>query len=232
MLKYMYEVIEMRSRKYIITSIVFNSLIIALELFALSEVFFRYLPGTEAFKWYYSLTYYTNLSNILLLIASTIMLVVDIRELHGIKSHPALHIVKFIAVVVTAVTFTTIWIMIPFAGDIKYGIAVRGNMWLLLHTLCPILGFVSYIFLDTTKKIFKVDVIFPLLFTLFYTIMVELLFINDLRVPYAADMEDFTLKGWLILVLCIFESLLTVGIAFGVRYLKLKYYQIRKEENE
>ena len=224
--------IFLRNRNYIIASIVFNSLIIILELFALSEVFFRYLPGSESFKWYYSLTYYTNLSNMFLLFASIVMLIVDILEFQGIKSHPALHILKFIAVTLTSVTCMTICILTPIAGDIKYLVSVKGNMWLLLHTICPVLGFVSYIILDETNKIFKVDVIFPLLFTLIYTIMIELLFLYDKRVPYAADISGFDLNAYIIIGLSMAESMLTIGLAFLIRYLKLKYYYVRKEENE
>lgn len=221
----------MRNKKILITSLVLNSIIVALELFALSEVFLRYLPGTKSFKWYYSLTYYTNLSNILLLIASSIMLVVDIRELKGLNSKPWLLVIKFSAVIVTMITFLVVWISIPILGKIKFGIGLHGSMWLLLHTICPILGFISYVFFDITKKIFKSDILYSVIFTLLYSVFIFILFLTNNRVPYAADATDgeFDLSGWMIIIPTIVISLLCVGIGFLIRFLKnLWYYKNKK----
>jgi|GEM_PF-6931269 len=178
-----------RTRSVLICSTVLNSLLILLEVFGLSEVFFRYLPGTEPFEWYLSLTYYTNLSNILLLMGSAGMLVLDIRELLGKKSPSFPYLLKYVGTVTTGVTFCTIYFIAFTTGEWVYAVNVHGNMWLLMHTVCPILGLLSFCLADTADKLKKTDFLYPVGFTLLYTGMVLLLFVNGAKVPYASFFE-------------------------------------------
>jgi len=212
-----------RKRWQIITSITINSIIIALELFSLAEVFFRFLPGTEPFKWYHSLTYYTNLGNTILMVGCILCLINDIRELKGLNTFRLFTVFKFTGVIAGLVIFITIYIIIILTGDLVYGFSVLGNSWLFLHTLCPIIGCLSFILFDTKQEIKKLDVIYPLLFTFLYTTMVAIINFAGGRVPYVSDLEEPTkVSFWFILGLGLGEMAITTGSAFLVRFIRKK----------
>ena len=61
-----------------IISIVLNSILLIFELLSVSEVFLRYLPDSEPFPWYYTITYYTNISNIILLLGTVCSLILEV----------------------------------------------------------------------------------------------------------------------------------------------------------
>ena len=210
----------MRNKSVIITSIIINSILIVLELFALSEILFRYLPGSVSFKWTYSLTYYTNLSNMLLLIGSIYSLIQDIYELKGIyKIKSALP--KFLGVVSTLVTFFTVWILVIISKEIKYGIEIQGSMWLFMHTIWPILGFISFIFFNDKKYIKYTDIIYPAVFTLLYTILVLILFFLNLRIPYKSNLsKDFNITWYFIVCCGLIEIVVSLLIGLIIRFIK------------
>lgn len=210
----------MRNKSVIITSIIINSILIVLELFALSEILFRYLPGSVSFKWTYSLTYYTNLSNMLLLIGSIYSLIQDIYELKGIyKIKSALP--KFLGVVSTLVTFFTVWILVIISKEIKYGIEIQGSMWLFMHTICPTLGFISFIFFNEKKYIKYTDIIYPAVFTLLYTILVLILFFLNLRIPYKSNLsKDFNITWYFIVCCGLIEIVVSLLIGLIIRFIK------------
>lgn len=212
-----------RKKWQIITSITINSVIIALELFSLAEVFFRFLPGTEPFKWYLSLTYYTNIGNTLLMVGSILCLINDIRELKGLNTIRLFTVFKFTGVIAGLVIFVTIYIIIIMTGDLNYGFAVLGNSWLFMHTLCPIFGCLSFILFDNKLNLKKLDIIYPVLYTFLYIVMISIINFAGGRVPYASDLEEpVNVPFWFILALGSGEMALSCGLAFLVRFVRIK----------
>lgn len=203
-----------RKRKAVIISLILNSLLIALELFSLSEVFFRYLPGSSPFEWYYSLTYYTNLSNIMLLIGAFGGLAQDIRTLKGKEENKYLFFLKYLGVTVTMVTCLTVIVFMIIVKDLRYGFSFQGNMWLLLHNICPWLGLVSLLFSDgREKKSSYCLLLLPVIYTFLYTLMAEILYFTGGRIPYAADMDSFFhVDFWYILLCGIIEMIVSALI--------------------
>lgn len=173
-----------------ILSLSFNLLLILLELFALSEVFFRYLPGTTPFKWYDSLTYYTNLSNISLLIGAILTLVNLKREKEGKKLCPLFVHLKFLGVVVTSITFVTVYIFMIFTRDPKWGFSLTGSSWLFMHTINPLLGSISLYFFDPKTRMNRSSLFIPLIYTALYVGMILLVAACGGRIPYLADFEN------------------------------------------
>lgn len=224
-----------RTKTKIIVSLIFNSLLVLSELFALSEVFFRYLPGTEPFEWYYSLTYYTNLSNILLLIGTLSSLIQDILSLLGERTSEVSFILKYAGVITTAVTFTTVYIFVLWTKNPRYAVSVQGNMWLLLHTICPVLGFISFHFFDQKRDYPFGLCFYPYGLTWIYTLLVLCLFFLNQRIPYASDMggSDKVTAGYIFLCGLV-ESSLTFLLAllgkgiFALQLRKDKQYQLTK----
>lgn len=176
-----------RDRQMVISSMVVNIVLILAEAFGLGEVFFRYLPGTEPFNWYDSLTYYTNLSNILLFIGAFASLRQDMRALQGKPALSLLYRFKFLGVVTTMVTFLTVYFFAIYLHNFVLAFSVHGNMWLLMHTICPLLGFLSLMFLEERGyTLFRICFV-PVIFTFLYILMILAIHLTGGRVPYASD---------------------------------------------
>lgn len=206
-----------RNKKLIIASLVFNSIIILMELFGLSEVFFRYLPGTEPFKWYHSLTYYTNLSNLILMIGCCLALAQDIRCLRNKGPLKLNFLVKFTSVNVAMVTCVTVYFFVIITANIRLAVSVHGNMWLLMHTLCPLFGLCSFLFFDAKYPLRNRAIWYPIGLTILYTIMIEIIFLTGGRVPYSSDLTESPLQisWWFILVCGLVELAITFLVSFS-----------------
>ncbi len=220
-----------RSKRQIIFSMIFNSVIILMELFALSEVFFRFLPGTKPFLWYLSLTYYTNLSNIALLIGCSFSLLQDARSYQRKKEKLSYHLVKFTSVSIAMVTLVTVYFFVFITANIFLAISVHGNMWLFMHTLCPLFGLLSYLFSDARTALKTRTVLLPIALTILYTLMVECIYLSGGRVPYASDLTSETLPISIIFILLC--GLVEIGITFLVSFtnLTLLHLLIRQQKN-
>lgn len=127
---------------------------------------------------------------------------------------------KFSGVITTLVTFTTVYLYVLISRQIRYGISVQGNMWLLLHTICPILGFVSFFFFDP-KGEYRWELLFePYVLTWLYTLMVMILSLTGGRIPYAADMNPDNQVSLGYIFLCgLMESTLTFLLALLGKWL-------------
>lgn len=211
-----------RTKRWIIVSLILNSILLILELIGLSEAFIQYLPdGDTKIKWYQALTYYTELSNIALAIGSIFSIIMDVYEWKGKKIPSFFSIFKYVGSIVTMVTFTTILFFVFFLKDISYAISMHGNMWLFLHTICPLLGFISYVFFEYPRKERFIDILYPTIFTTLYTIMILVVYLTGGRLPYVSDYEnDILITFGFILVLGIIETSLSFILALGTYYIK------------
>lgn len=211
-------------------SIVLNVLIVVLEIFALSEILFRYLPNDKPFLWYASLTYYTNLSNIFLLITSTIFLVCQITNC---EKNIYMRL-RYASIVSVFVTFTTVYFFIVVTGNINLGFVVKENMWLFTHTICPVMALVSFIFFERKERINIKDIIYPILFTICYTVLIEVIYLCDGRVPYVSDFseEPLDINTFWILLIAFIETIVTFLLALLVRFIDKKTNKKKEVSNE
>ena len=220
------------SQKRNIASIVGNSIIVLLEIFGLSEVFFRYLPDTEPFPWYLSLTYYTNLSNILLFVGSFLMLIQGVKTLKGKDSPRFLYLMKYLGVITTAITFLTIYFIVITTQETTYAINIHGNMWLLMHTICPLLGVLSFYLTDKQRHLSWLDSLYSIVFTLLYTLMVIILFLTGAPVPYASALEggqeSLTLPS--LLLIAIPDNVLCIALSFFFIFLNHRMEKHREKK--
>lgn len=221
-----------RSKRQIIFSMAFNSIIILMEVFALSEVFFRFLPGTKPFLWYLSLTYYTNLSNIALLIGCIFSFLQDARSYRGKEEKLSYHLVKFTSVSLAMVTLVTVYFFVFITANIFLAVSVHGNMWLFMHTLCPLFGLLSVLFADARTTLKTRVVLLPIALTIVYTMMVECIYLSGGRVPYASDLTSETLPISVVFILLC--GLVEIGITFLVSFtdLTLLHLLIRHQKNK
>lgn len=140
-------------------ALVINTAIVILEAIALPMVF---IPrGIEAAQ------YYTQLSNIMLLIASAILEFYLIRKVFKKTAIPRrVGLTLFSAIAATTVTFIVVLTILSWqVGDLGW-LLFHGSM-LFTHTLCPTLGIVLFaIFNPCEFK--KNDARYAMIFTLGY----------------------------------------------------------------
>lgn len=217
-------------KKLLILSIIINLILIVLEIFILLQSFIQWMPEEDKrIYWYQALTYYTEDSNISLFIGSMFSLLGSIFLLRG-KDSMWYHVFKYLGVTTTMVTFTTVYIFMAFYQEPSLGFSIHGNLWLLSHTICPLLGISSYFIFDEDKNVSIKMVFIPILFTICYTIMILIVYASGGRIPYISDFDnDFKISAGFIVLLGIIETLLTIILGFLIRFLKNKMNERRLE---
>jgi len=147
-------------------AIALNVLIIIGELIALPEAFRNY--GWMMLK------YYTNLSNILLGVVSILFVA------YAAKSPLWLKKLRLLATGCIAMTFTVvIAVLAPTAENGYYVYCLEGDgLW--LHTICPLLSIISFIFAESPEGLSYRDCIYPLGATLLYGIVTIILNVRHL----------------------------------------------------
>ncbi len=140
-------------------AIVLNILIIILEIVGL-------VISTKA-GGRLLIEYYTEDSNILLLIAASIY---TLYLLNKKKIPRWLSILKHMAVLGVAITFLVVVFILAPMYNFNYSWMLFGGAMAYHHTLCPILAIISYIFFEN-NKIKKKDIPYTMIFTIAYTII-------------------------------------------------------------
>ena len=158
----------MNDKNIKITKLVINILIVVLELIGFVLIFKELKFGF--------LIYYTQCSNLLLLISSCALIYGLIKELKGEKLKINSKLMKLFEIVrYTAClsVFVTILVVLTVLGPIYptgyYGILIQGSM-LFHHLLCPILATISFIVFEKYEFDSR-DVIRSLYFTVLYSII-------------------------------------------------------------
>lgn len=165
------------SRNKLLAFLFFNLAITILEAIGLITSFMQLALN--------SLMFYTELSNIFLFLTALINIYFALRELLNKKTSipKAVWSLSHAAVSATTVTFlVVVFVLSWMVGDLIY-VLTHGSM-LYTHTLCPILGIISFI-LFAPKVFTRKSALYTLSFTLIYAIVAILL--NILRVwhgPY------------------------------------------------
>ena len=128
------------------------------------------------------LEYYTEESNLLALIVTTIFVIYSFKD----KKIPKwLSELKFISNINLAITFVVVLlVLIPLGNFDFYTYLISGTMKY-HHLMCPIISLVSFIFFDELGKYSKKDIYIGLSLTFMYGIvMIILNIIGEIVGPY------------------------------------------------
>lgn len=130
----------MKKRKKAAFSLVCSAAILVMEITAMVNGFLR--DGVGMFR------YYTQDSNLLLLLAVVPWIVFTLRYLRdGIAVPSWVRTAKYIATCTAAVTFTVVVAVLAPAADNYLSLLLGGDM-LFTHTLCPLLAVVSLLLFE------------------------------------------------------------------------------------
>lgn len=155
-----------------ILSLIFNSLLIVCEIWALSIGFFGWYPGyqTPTAGAVDNFRFFTQDSNLFLLLATILFLVASIIGYKGKKAVPTwIVVLKFTATVSVLTTFLVVMTMLlPNAG-----VQIIGwPAFLFTHVICPILALATFAFIDVMPSLKKRDSFFAIAPILLYTAVI------------------------------------------------------------
>ena len=152
----------MKDRKKLVAYLVLNILISVFEIIAFALVIQR--RGAETFQ------YYTQLSNLFLLICSLINIVFITRALKSKKQ--MLHIVNLLTYMATCTTTVTLIVVLLvlswMVGDLWWLLTYDSMLY--MHTLCPILAIVMLLWCAPERQN-KKSALFALIPTIIYAIV-------------------------------------------------------------
>ncbi|NLH64422.1 MAG: hypothetical protein GX478_09630 [Erysipelotrichaceae bacterium] len=158
--------------------------------------------------------FYTEDSNVFAMLACSCLAISEIQILRGKKTAIPhwIQFAKYIsAVCLTLTFFVVIFVLIPIQGGIStaHFMLVDGSM-LYHHLLCPILVFISFVWLDPLRPMAKKDTLAVLVPTLIYAgimIVLNLLQLADGPYPFLRIAQ----QPW-------FASVLWMGLILGGAY--------------
>ena len=192
-------------------SIALNFLNIILETTGFIVRFILY--GTrDLFK------YYTRDSSLFLLIATVIMFIFELLYYYKSKKISKwVYTLKYTAVGLTTLTFLTVLFVLGpqmstymgFGG--AYGFLLLYGDCLFQHFLCPVVGFISFVFFESEYKLTIIDSLIALIPTVIYSIIIIILVaLNVVTPPYFFfDINSQTV------FMEIFWLALLLGVIFG-----------------
>lgn len=192
------------NRKYLKISYILNILIVIFLIFSLIVMFGRINfmnmknPIEEAHS-IAMLKYFTTDSNILVGIASLLLLIEERKVLKDNRKsiRPSLYIFKFISTVAVMVTFLTVFIYLG-PGSSGGIISMLTNSNLFLHLIIPQLAFISFVFFERTniidKKYIKYGTLPVIIYAVYYITGV-LTHLNNGHVSIKYDWYWFVQNG-------------------------------------
>ncbi len=144
-----------------------NSLICILEVYALM----KYVKVNHTL----SLEYYTMDSNLLSLMSSFLFIIFYKKTKERIKDF------RFISTCCLTVTFLVVlFILVPMM-NFNYKALLLDNELLFLHTICPIISIISYVFFEERSNKKNLGIIFTIMYSL---ILIPLNIIGVVDGPY------------------------------------------------
>ena len=119
--------------------------------------------------------YYTNDSNLITLFSSLLFIVLYRKKMEIIKD------LRFLSTILLTVTFLVVIFILCPMYNFNYKLLMFTNTFLVFHTICPILSFISYVFYEEGSK----NKYLGLIFTIIYSVILIVLNLLDLIVgPY------------------------------------------------
>lgn len=220
-----------KKRNYL--AIALNILIIIFVTYSVLAFFFNLgfnqeLIELEVFK------YFTIDSNVLLLLSSALIIPFEIRKIWKNEAIPkSVQVIKYIATSATTLTFLTVICFLAPVG-VSNGISFLyyfSNSNLFLHLLCPILGIISYCFLeceiDTKRRVIFLAIIPMVVYGVIYALMV--LVFKKWSDFYGFNQND---KYWISIILMLIAMLLIALIIYYInKKMHLKFLQNVEKSN-
>lgn len=148
-------------------ALIINVIILVLTLFSFAKTFFQ--------EHSIAIEYYTNDSNILALISSLLFIIFYNKEKNFVKD------IRFLATSCLTVTFLVVIFVLCPMYNFNYKLLMFTDIYLVFHTIIPILSIFSYIVLEngSNKKYLC------LIFTMIYAIILIILnILNLIKGPY------------------------------------------------
>lgn len=119
--------------------------------------------------------YYTNDSNLITLFSSLLFIILYRKKIELVKD------LRFLSTILLTITFLVVIFILCPMYNFNYKLLMFTNTFLVFHTICPILSFISYVFFEEGSK----NKYLGLIFTIAYAIVLIMLNILDLVVgPY------------------------------------------------
>ena len=119
--------------------------------------------------------YYTNDSNIIALVSSLLFIILYRKKKEFVKD------LRFLSTIILTITFLVVIFILSPMYNFNYKLLMFTDTFLVFHTICPILSFISYVFFEEGSK----HKYLGLIFTIVYALILITLNILDLVVgPY------------------------------------------------
>ena len=148
-------------------ALILNIIIVILELIGFSYTIFK--------EHYIAIEYYTNDSNLIALISSILFIVLYRKKKEFVKD------LRLLSTTLLSLTFlVVVFILFPMY-NFNYKLLMFTNTFLILHTLCPIISLISYVFFEEGSKKKNIGVIFTMIYA---TILIILNILSIVKGPY------------------------------------------------
>lgn len=182
-----------------------------------------------------SLKFFTSLSNILVALASFVMLIFNIKNLSkGTNYYPAWATTfKYLATVGVAVTFFTVAFFLAPAGPIsgKSFLSFYTANSFFLHFLTPVLAIISFVLFEKMDNFKFSETLWGLLPVVLYAIVYVIMVVIVGSEGGWPDFYGFTFGGsvWAAICSCVVMISLTWGLSVLIRFVHIKW-TLQKEK--
>lgn len=209
----------MKSCGRLVSAIIFNFIIVLLEVVGLVLSIFRH--GINVFL------YYTENSNYLALIVSIIFCIIATMSLIKKTQLPKWLInLKYLTTVCLTITFlVVILILVPLRPSMTNYLLVESSS-LIHHIICPLISLISFVLLESCLTLNKKDILWGIVPTVIYGVVMIILNILKLVVGPYPFLYVYEIP-WYLLVLTLF-GILSLGITIAF-VLKLLYNIVFKK---
>lgn len=197
-------------------SIILNLLIVILEIIALFM--------TINYHHRYPIEYYTEDSNLLLLISSFLFL---ISSLLNKKIPTYLKMLKYLSTIGVTLTFlVVIFVLAPMYNFDYYSLLIKDSL-IFVHLMCPLLGMITFIHFDQLGSFTLKDNVYGITLTSIYAFIVIVLNVfNILEGPYPFLMvHNQSLLVSIIWFIVIILLTYLIGYVLRQRYMKGRKYE-------
>lgn len=148
-------------------SLILNIIIVLLEIIGFSYT----LINSHKI----AIEYYTNDSNIIALISSLLFIILYRKKKEFVKD------LRLLSTILLSITFLVVVFVLSPMYNFNYRLLMFSNVFLIFHTLCPIISFISYVFFEEGSKKKYLGLIFTLIYAL---VLIPLNLLNLVIGPY------------------------------------------------
>ena len=215
----------MKTKTRKIVALILNLLVLIFEVSGLTVALTGKVGEGHSLDFF---RFFTNDSNVLLLIGTILLLVYQVHGLKDGKEIPKyVNVFYFVSLVGTTLTFLTVlFILIPMMG---VGLISSYSM-VCLHLICPILSVIDFLFFDDDFKLKLFDSFFGMIpMTIYGVIILILVGIKSIEPPYPF-LDIYNQKVYISVLFIILMFAMTYLICFLLYFFGKKTTKIVKEK--